>query len=80
MCAEDSELRVLTFFARPKSMMLTWLARFPSPIRKLSGLHGASGQAGHQDGERLRLHCVPTRMRVETHPEDGGNFGAVFCC
>lgn len=26
------------FFASPKSMMLTWFARLPKPIRKLSGL------------------------------------------
>ena len=26
------------FLARPKSMMFTWLARLPRPMRKLSGL------------------------------------------
>jgi len=26
------------FLARPKSITLTWLARLPRPIRKLSGL------------------------------------------
>ena len=25
------------FFAKPKSMMFTWFARLPRPIRKLSG-------------------------------------------
>ena len=33
-----SKRRGLYFLANPKSMMWTWLAFFPNPIRKLSGL------------------------------------------